>query len=52
MDLGFKDVHVLVTGASGGIGLEITRQFLGIRYAQESIRSLIATNPQQHMGQG
>jgi len=28
MDFGFKDVHVLVTGASGGIGLETTRQFL------------------------
>ncbi|KAF9791875.1 NAD-P-binding protein [Thelephora terrestris] len=28
MDLGFKGTHVLVTGASGGIGLETARQFL------------------------
>ncbi|TCD64844.1 hypothetical protein EIP91_003548 [Steccherinum ochraceum] len=28
MDLGLKDVHVLVTGASGGIGLATTRLFL------------------------
>lgn len=29
MDLGFNDVHVLVTGASGGIGFAITQLFLG-----------------------
>ncbi|CEL54765.1 hypothetical protein RSOLAG1IB_07299 [Rhizoctonia solani AG-1 IB] len=28
MDLGFEGVHVLVTGASGGIGLAITKLFL------------------------
>ncbi|KAG8741708.1 hypothetical protein FRC11_014661 [Ceratobasidium sp. 423] len=28
MDLGFTDVHVLITGASGGIGSVITRLFL------------------------
>ncbi|KAH7323287.1 hypothetical protein B0J17DRAFT_620974 [Rhizoctonia solani] len=28
MDLGFKGVHVLITGASGGIGFAITRLFL------------------------
>ncbi|KAH9028192.1 NAD-P-binding protein [Lactarius pseudohatsudake] len=28
MDLDLKDVHVLVTGANGGIGLETTRLFL------------------------
>ncbi|KAG5717589.1 hypothetical protein E4T56_gene5244, partial [Termitomyces sp. T112] len=28
MDLGLQDVHVLVTGANGGIGLEITNVFL------------------------
>ncbi|KAG2005757.1 hypothetical protein CC2G_002137 [Coprinopsis cinerea AmutBmut pab1-1] len=28
MDLGLKDVHVLVTGASGGIGLAIVKSFL------------------------
>ncbi|KAF8888075.1 NAD(P)-binding protein [Infundibulicybe gibba] len=28
MDLGLKDVHVLVTGASGGIGLDTTRLFI------------------------
>lgn len=28
MDLGFNDVHVLVTGASGGIGFAITQLFL------------------------
>ncbi|KAF9269639.1 NAD(P)-binding protein [Marasmius fiardii PR-910] len=29
LDLGLRDVHVLVTGASGGIGIEIARVFLG-----------------------
>ncbi|KAF7314573.1 hypothetical protein MKEN_00930700 [Mycena kentingensis (nom. inval.)] len=28
MDLGLTDVHVLITGSSGGIGLETTRLFL------------------------
>ncbi|KAF9235902.1 NAD(P)-binding protein [Melanogaster broomeanus] len=30
MDLGLKDVHVLVTGASGGIGLETARLYCSI----------------------
>lgn len=29
MDLGLNCVHVLVTGASGGIGFETVQQFLG-----------------------
>ncbi|KAJ6590590.1 hypothetical protein DFH09DRAFT_1423395 [Mycena vulgaris] len=29
MDLELQDVHVLITGASGGIGLETARVFLG-----------------------
>ncbi|CAL1697738.1 unnamed protein product [Somion occarium] len=28
MDVGLKDVHVLITGAAGGIGLETTRLYL------------------------
>lgn len=28
LDFGLKDIHVLVTGASGGIGIEIARDFL------------------------
>ncbi|KAI4520044.1 NAD(P)-binding protein [Schizophyllum commune Loenen D] len=28
MDLGLKDVHVLITGASGGIGLATTKEYL------------------------
>ncbi|KAJ7211013.1 NAD(P)-binding protein, partial [Mycena rebaudengoi] len=28
MDLGLQDIHVLVTGTSGGIGLEVVRVFL------------------------
>jgi NAD(P)-dependent dehydrogenase (short-subunit alcohol dehydrogenase family) len=30
LDFGLTDVHVLVTGASGGIGLELTRTFLSL----------------------
>jgi NAD(P)-dependent dehydrogenase (short-subunit alcohol dehydrogenase family) len=30
MDLGFNRVHVLVTGAAGGIGFETVQQFLGV----------------------
>ncbi|EIW74803.1 NAD(P)-binding protein [Coniophora puteana RWD-64-598 SS2] len=30
MDLGLNDVHVLITGASGGIGLETTRLYLSL----------------------
>jgi NAD(P)-dependent dehydrogenase (short-subunit alcohol dehydrogenase family) len=29
-DLGLRDVHVLITGAAGGIGLELTRTFVRI----------------------
>lgn len=28
LDFGLKDVHILITGASGGIGIETTRTFL------------------------
>ena len=65
MDLGFKDVHVLVTGkcvvlgtpvqfwrgngntgASGGIGLETTKQFLGTRspFANRNLAVADGTN--------
>jgi NAD(P)-dependent dehydrogenase (short-subunit alcohol dehydrogenase family) len=30
LDFGLRDVHVLVTGASGGIGLEAVRTFLQV----------------------
>lgn len=30
LDFGLKDVHVLVTGASGGIGIEVARSFLSL----------------------
>ncbi|KAG2053241.1 NAD(P)-binding protein [Suillus hirtellus] len=30
MDLGLKDIHVLVTGASGGIGLETVKLYLSL----------------------
>lgn len=32
MDLGLNRVHVLVTGASGGIGFETVQQFLGTHH--------------------
>lgn len=28
LDFGLKDVHVLITGAAGGVGIELTRTFL------------------------
>ena len=35
MDLGLEGVHVLVTGASGGIGLETAKLFAGGSYMAE-----------------
>lgn len=37
MDLGLQDAHVLITGASGGIGVEIARLFL-CTYASTTFR--------------
>jgi len=69
MDLGFKDVHILVTGmscsvqqtqllrgnngtgASGGIGLETTRQFVGTRSPYEH-RNLGVTDSCEYIAHG
>lgn len=55
MDVGFDDVHVLVTGASGGIGIELVKLFLDLgaqvtgqyNTNAEPLTTLAASHPKQ-----
>mgnify|MGYP003997613087 FL=1 len=44
MDLGLKNKHVLVTGSSHGIGLEVAKHFL-----QEGARVIISSRGRERL---
>lgn len=46
--LGLEDRHVLVTGASGGIGQALVKQFLGDLYKTHNSNSPLTLPLQRH----